>query len=121
MNPRRDIPRPSALRSELTAKSWLTEAAPHAAEQPRPRSRREPGSAWSSTAASARGAQLGVFRPDHRHAEDAGRRPDAAHPVGQAGRRFAPTPTRRACCSPTQPGAALGDVGALPRTRPRRA
>ena len=35
-----------------------------------------------------RGAQLGMLRRDPRDAEDAGRRRDAARPVGQAGRRL---------------------------------
>ena len=107
--------------NRLTAKTWLTEAPlrmlmnnldPEVAERP------EDLVVYGGIGKAAR--NWDCFDADRRRARAARRRRDAARPVGQAGRRL-PHPRRRAAraARQLQPGAALGDLGALQRARPQ--
>ena len=93
--------------------------AAHADEQPR----RRGGGTAAGTGGVRRhrpgGAQLGGVRPHRRRAARAGAGGDAAGAVGQAGGRV-PHPRRRAARADRQlqPGAALGHLGQVQRTRP---
>ncbi len=123
MNTRHDPSRsPRAPRGNtLNCKSWQTEAPfrmlqnnldPDVAE--------DPAVAGGLRRHRPRRPRLGELRQDSGNAQAPGRRPDPAGAVGQAGRRV-PHPPRRAARADRQlqPGAALGHVGALQRTRPQ--
>ncbi len=105
--------------SALSAKSWLTEAPlrmlmnnldPDVAERP------EDLVVYGGIGQGR--ARLGIVRSHCRDADRARRRRDAARAVGQAGRCI---PHARRCPARAdrqlQPGAALGDLGALQRAR----
>ena len=100
-----------ALRQGLAAGGGHADAD----EQPRPRGRREPRPAGRLRRHRARGALLGCLRRDRANAARAGRRRDAAGPVGQARRRLphprvvAPRPDRQ-----LEPGRRLGQLGRVP-------
>ena len=95
-------------------------AAAHADEQPRSRGRRAARGPGGLRRHRQGSAQLGVLRRHRRIAHEAARRPVAAGPVRQAGRRVR-DPSRRAAGADRQlePGAALGQLGALQRARPQ--
>ena len=109
--------------SELRCRGWLQEAAlrmlennlhPDVAEDP------ERLVVYGGIGKAAR--DHGGARRDQARADAAGRRRDAARPVGQAGRRRRDA-RRRAARADRQlePRPRLGDVGALPRARRGRA
>ena len=105
--------------TEISAKSWATEAAMRMLmNNLDPRRRRGAGGAGRLWRHRPGGARLGELRPDRRDAEAAGGRRDPARPVGQAGRRV-PHPCRRAAGADRQfePGAEMGDLGPFQRTR----
>ncbi|CAA9359358.1 MAG: Urocanate hydratase, partial [uncultured Microvirga sp.] len=101
-------------RQELADRS----AAADADEQSRSRSRRKARGARGLWRHRPRGPGLGRLRPHRRSASPARGRRNVAGAVRQAGRRV-PHPPRRAAGADRQlePGAALGDLGALPRAR----
>ena len=109
--------------TELSCKGWQQEAAlrmlmnnldPEVAEDP------DHLIVYGGTGRAAR--QLGGLRRDRRRAAASRERRDPAGRLGQAGRRL---PHHDRCAARAhrqrQPGAALGDLGAVPRARARRA
>ena len=102
------------FRQELADRS----AAADADEQSRSRRRRTAGRARRLWRHRSRRARLAGVRPHRRDAAPPRGRPDAARPVGQAGRRV-PHPCRRAARADRQfqSRAALGDLGPFQRAR----
>ena len=109
--------RQRALREELAHRS----AAADAHEQSRSRGCGAAAGSGRLRRHRPRRAQLGMLRRDRRGAQGTERRRVAADPVGEADRRFQ-NASRCATRADRQfePGAEVGDVGALQRARPQR-
>ena len=117
------LPHPRPVRAPRGARDHLRRLAhrgrlPDDPEQPRPRGRREPRRARRLRRHRQGGAQLGLLRRDPRRAAGAAARRDAAGAERQAGRRV-PHARRRAARADRElePGAEVGDLGALQRAR----
>ena len=117
--------RPHPVRAPRGTHAQLQELAdrgglPHAAEQPGPRGGREPRRAGGLRRHRQGRAQLGLLRSHPEEPARAERGRDAAGAKRQAGGRV-PHPCRCAARADRQqqPGAEVGDLGALPRARPQ--
>ena len=99
---------------------WLAAGSgvPHAAEQPRPRSRGEPRAPRRVRRHGSRRPVVGCVPGDAAHADHARGRRDDARPVGQAGRRDAhPRVGAPGAHRQLEPRSRVGELGRVPPPR----